>query len=419
MIGDGWGFNQILAANYFKYGEAGKAPFEQFPVKLALSTYSAFGGYNPELAWKHFSYRKNEPTDSAAAATALATGMKTYDAAIGVDIDRKPLRSFFEAAEDAGKSTGVVSSVPFTHATPASFVAHNAARADYIGIAEEMIQRSRADVIMGGGNPFYDDSGKRVKTDGNYRFVGSSQWEALNAGKAGGDADGDGSEDKWKLIQTREEFQKLAQGKDLPKRVIGVPQVASTLQQGRAASDGTPKDDLPFQTPLTETVPTLTEMAQGALNVLNQDADGFGLMIECGAIDWSGHSNNGGRLIEEMLSYNDAVQAVVDWVEANSSWEETLLIVTGDHETGYLTGPDASAENWTEPVNEGIGKMPRMTFNTTDHTNQLIPFFAIGASSSRFTEQATLIDPKRGPYIDNTLVGKIGHEVLGGTETTQ
>ena len=88
-------------------------------------------------------------------------------------------------------------------------------------------------------------------------------------------------------------------------------------------------------------MPTLTEMSLAALNVLDNDPDGLYLMIEGGAVDWAAHANQSGRMIEEAIEFERAVEAVLDWVQTNSNWGETLLIVTGDHETGYLTGPDS------------------------------------------------------------------------------
>ena len=135
-----------------------------------------------------------------------------------------------------------------------------------------------------------------------------------------------------------------------------MPQVYTTLQQARAG-DG--KAD-PFVVPLTTSVPTLAEMSRAALNVLDNDPDGFVMMIEGGAVDWAGHANQSGRLIEEQVDFDLAVDAVLAWVEANSNWGETLLIVTGDHETGYLTGPmDVANPAWSAVINNGAGRCPR------------------------------------------------------------
>ena len=290
-------------------------------------------GYDPALAWSNFDYVKECYTDSAAAATAMSTGVKTYNGAIGVDLDEQPLLNVLEFAESKGKATGVITSVEWTHATPAGFVAHNISRNNYAEIGQEMVYASAADVVMGAGHPWYDADGQPIGTPNTFKYVGGeTTWNDLVAGTAGGDADGDGMADPWVLIQTREEFQSLMNG-PTPKRVLGTAQVYQTLQQGRSG-DGFAD---PYMVPLTETVPTLEEMARAALNILDDDPDGLFLMIEGGAVDWASHDNQSGRMIEEQIDFDNAVQAVVKWVKVNSNWGETLLIVTGDHETGYLT----------------------------------------------------------------------------------
>lgn len=404
MISDGWGSNQILATDYYTDGKAGTQAYEKFPTKINMSTYS-FGDlttaddsesrYSPEL-WNNFNSFKLNPTDSAAAGTAMSTGTKTYDAAIGVDQELEDLRHISEDFEADGRSTGVVSSVEFSHATPASFVDHNASRNSYSDIANGMINDSATDVIMGAGNPLYDDNGN-LRTVPNYKYVGGqSTWDALAAGTLGNDADNDGDVDNWSLIQTKDEFEALQTG-ETPDRLIGVPQVHTTLQQARGG-DG--KADA-YSVPFNNDVPTLDVMAKGALNVLDNDEDGFFLMIEGGAVDWAGHANQSGRLIEEQEDFNKSVEAVCEWVNENSSWSETLVIVTGDHETGYLTG---TAGVYDEVANNGEGEMPTMAWNSGDHTNQLIPFYAKGAGSEIFKKLADENDPVKGSYLDNTEI---------------
>ncbi len=194
--------------------------------------------------------------------------------------------------------------------------------------------------------------------------------------------------------------------------VCGVAQVPNTLQQSRAG-DGYAD---PFVVPLTETVPTLTEMTAGALNVLDNDPDGFVLMIEGGAIDWAAHENQSGRMIEEELDFNASVEAVVKWVEQNSSWKETLVIVTGDHETGYLTGP-GSDPTWEPIANNGAGVLPGMECHSDTHTNALIPLFANGVGSDLLSTYADQTDPVRGPYIDNIEIAQLilGFQVMDTT----
>jgi alkaline phosphatase len=332
----------------------------------------------------------------------MSTGVKTYRGAIGVDPAQAPLTHTLELAEALGKSTGVVTSVEFSHATPAGFVAHNVDRKDYVGIAQEMIYDSAADVIMGAGHPCYDRNGLYNDCTNTYDYVGGeASWSDLLAGTAGGDADGDGDDDPWTLVESRAAFQALMTGQT-PARVMGVPQVYQTLQQRRSGSN----TDVVYGDPLVETVPTLEEMTRAALNILDGDPEGLFLMVEGGAVDWASHANQSGRMIEEQIAFDQAVQAVVDWVEANSNWEETLVIVTGDHECGYLNGP-GSDPTWEPIVNHGAGVLPGMAWYKTDHTNSLIPLFARGAAAGRFLEKADGLDPVRGLYLDNVEIAEV------------
>ena len=414
MISDGQGFNQRDAASLYQYGQTGTQVYEQFPVLRAMSTYPAGGGYDPLRAAADFGYVSHGVTDSAAAATAMATGVKTYNGAIGVDPARQPVKNILERAEELGKATGIVTTVPFSHATPAGFAAHNVSRNSYGEIADEMIQRSALDVIMGCGNPYFDVNARNAD-ETHYTYVGRETWEALEKGTAGKDVDADHNgvqDDAWTPITTKEQFQSLATGRT-PKRVAGVAQVAMTLQEGRSGN----AKAAPFAVPLNQGVPSLAEMSLAALNVLHQDSDGFAVMIEGGAIDMACHSNWPGRMIEEQIDFNKAVEAVVAWVEKNSNWDETLLIVTADHETGYLTGPGSgpTAHPPLQPlVNNGAGRMPGMEFHSKEHTNQLVPLHARGARALMFVALRKNADPARGPYVDNTDIARAAFAALEG-----
>ena len=410
MISDGLGFSHLEATRYYKYVKDVRQIFNRFPFNYAMSTYMAYyegepcygKGYDPELAWSDFGYVKACSTDSAAAATAMSTGVKTYKGAIGVDLERQPLKHALELAEEKGKATGVVTSVEWSHATPAGFVAHNVSRDNYAEIAQEMIYDSAVEVIMGCGHPWFDINGQPKGTPNTFKYVGGADtWNDLVAGTAGGDADGDGFDDPWALIQTRAEFQALVKG-PTPKRVIGTAQVYQTLQQGRGG-DG--KAD-PYVVPFIETVPTLEEMTKAALNILDDDPDGLFLMVEGGAIDWASHANQSGRMIEEQIDFENAVKAIVKWVRKKSNWRETLLIVTSDHETGYLTGP-GSDPAWEPIVNNGAGNLPEMQWHSDSHTNSLVPLFAKGRAAGMLEGYADENDPVRGRYVDNTELAKV------------
>jgi alkaline phosphatase len=493
LISDGCGYYHVDSASLYQYGETDTQVYEDFPVQLAMSTYSAGGGYDPNLAWEYFDYVKSGAADSAAAATSMSTGVKTYLGAIGVDIDSNSTLNIIERAEELGKATGVVTSVQFSHATPAAFVAHNNSRGNYEDIAKEMIYDSSVDVIMGCGHPFYDANGNCKETP-KYRYVGGmTTWNELVAGTAGGDADGDKIADPWKLVQSRDEFQALIRpvraiadfnwdwkvdmqdysefarywqqdepwvdiapllqsgdgivdSKDLavfaaywltstkmplplsqagnpnpsngailnptPKRVLGVAQVYQTLQENRSGDD----DATPYVVALNETIPTLEEMARAALNILDENPNGLLLIVEGGAIDWASHSNRSGRVIEEEIDFNRTVEAVVKWVSRNSNWGETLVIVTGDHETGYLAGPDSGvglhSSFWKALINNGIGNLPGMEWHSRSHTNSLIPLYAKGCGAQLFKWSVNGHDPVRGYYIDNTDIAKVIFELL-------
>jgi alkaline phosphatase len=422
MISDGMGYNHMLATDYYQKGSTNLQQYQSFPVKYAMSHYPALtgsypgalitnAGYSPKGMWSNFNYPLTDFTESAAAATAMSTGVKTYNNSICMDVNYQRLLNLTDLTKSMNKSAGVISSVEFTHATPAGFVAHNLTRNNYAQIAFEMLLGSRLDVIMGCGNPDYNNSG--ATGHNTYKYVGDSLcWLGLQAGNSifyvNGvpdtveDCNGDGTRDPWLLIQDRSQFQNLMTG-NTPIRVLGVPKVFETLQQSRAGD----VNANPYVVPLTTTVPTLVEMTRGALNVLDNNTNGFFLMIEGGAIDWASHGNQKGRLIEEQIDFNNAVDAVIQWVNTNSNWNETLVIVTADHETGYLWGPGSGAPSTFNPIiNNGQNNLPGMSYYSLEHTNSLVPFFAKGAASHMFNLFADEYDSLRGRYIQNSEIAQ-------------
>lgn len=480
MIADGCGHNCFLATDYYQHGAAKTQVYEHFPTKLAVSTYEyeyldydktdagwfvengkyVLKGYESDRFWSDFNYAiqldtdlmtiagwyVNNNTDSASAATAMATGFKTTDGAIGyafplnddgslvVDKDGKsylePKENIVQIAKSLGKAAGVVSSVYFTHATPAGFVAHNESRGNYEAMGKEMIYKSGIDVIMATGAPDYNDSGQPCVKDssgeckkwwsssGYYYFcdredeAGTCIGNRMNTSYVGGfdtwqhlknGTDNEGNPFPFTVIREKSEFQAMAEG-DTPARVLGLPKVHQTLQYYRAGDKTLP----PYEVPLTPDLPTLAEMSKAALNVLDNNENGFFLMIEGGAADWANHSSQGGRMIEEQIDFNHAVEAVVDWVQKNSNWGDTMVIVTADHETGFIwgTGSDPSYEPL---VNNGAGVMPGMAYYSPIgwHTNSLVPLYAKGDAARLFNGYADNIDLGWGPYVDNTDIFRV------------
>ena len=423
FISDGMGYNHVDATSYYQYGESGTQIYEASDwVSLAMATYPAVvnidngdtvyaAGYNPRKAMTEHTYVKRDYTGSAASATALSTGIKVHARSIGIGLQGDTLHHLSQSAKALGKSTGIVASVPFNHATPAGFAAHQEDRSNYGEIAEYLFFNTKLDLIMGAGHPEFDNNGN--PSEPNYHYVGCDIiWQKMTANNGQTvferdgqtlqvkDATGDGNPDPWHFIQTREEFKELAQGKT-PNRILGIPQVYATLHYAR---DRKPDSTNPFDTPLTESVPTLEEMTRASLNVLSQNPNGFFVMIEGGAVDWAAHDNESDRLIEEQIDFNKSVEAAVEWVEENSCWDETLIIVTSDHECGYLTGPGEPDPLYPPVENKGKGNLPGMQWNVDHHTNKLVPFYAKGAGSEYFELFAGEYDPARGPFIQNTTI---------------
>lgn len=412
MISDGCGYNHMSAASLYEEGKSCGDVFETFPFRCGMRTCSTHGSYDPAKAWASFDYVTSGATDSSAAATAMSTGIKTCDRAVGVGTDQKPLVHLLEHAENLGKATGIVTTMPWSHATPAGFLAHNPDRNNYEQIAMEIVNAGKAEVVMGCGHPAYSKNGRSLIFPAFYEYVGGREtWKALKKGTAGGDSDGDGIPDPWTLIESRKEFRALMNG-STPKRVLGVAKIARTLQQERDGDEYAP----PYKVPLIQTVPTLAEMTKAALNILDTDPDGFVLVIEGGAVDWASHDNQSGRMIEEQIDFCRAVKAVAEYIENCSNWEEASLIVTSDHECGYLTGPNSGAESdgpaWKPLLNTGAGNLPGMEWHSRKHTNSLVPVFAKGRAGKLLIQYADQYDSKRGPYIDNTELPKIILEAM-------
>ncbi len=359
MIADGAGFSHFAA---------GEGDYDGWPVCLAMSTVPAGETYDPALAAADSAWCTRNVTDSAAAITAMSTGHKTLNGRLAVGPHGERLEPLAEIMAAAGKATGVVTTVPFAHATPAGFSISHPDRDNYTEIARLMLVESSLDVIMGAGHPRYDDDG-RPRDDATFTYVGGAAlWESLD----------------WAVITTREQFLALADG-PTPPRVVGVPAAYETLQEQRG---GDPQADA-FVVPRNEAMPTLAEMARAALNVVDDDPDGFCLLIEGGAVDWASHHRRYGRMVEEMIDFDRAVAAVLDWLAQRGRLEETLVVVTADHECGYLVG---------------------RAFLTGDHTSALVPLYARGPGSETFHALADHVDPRRGPYLENSELG----ELLGG-----
>ncbi|WP_282298002.1 alkaline phosphatase [Stenotrophomonas sp. PS02289] len=469
MINDGAGWGTWDAAAYWQYGSREGTPYADFPQRFGVTTFPLNSSsqptgetnqsisYDPARAWDTtevpapdlpfvgYQYLASVATDSAAAGTALSSGVKTYNNAINFNNNGQPVDYSALWAKRRGMATGVVTTVPFSHATPAAFAAQNESRNNYHALAHQMLSQGHMDLIMGAGGPGFDVSGKPCPAtpkvdsldgcDTQWQYVSQEDWQQLQSGTAvGGNPAG-----PWRLIRSRQDFTRLAQGQ-LPsdRPLIGVAEVANTLQQARQDAVLGPDGSRPSGTKAVASVPDLATMTTGALEFLKRRSDqGLLLMVEGGATDWAAHTSacgtewhygectdqpQYGRLIEETVDFNNAVAAVVKWVEANGGWERNLVIVTTDHDNSLPMGTDAQRVAFDPVVNHGKGKMPGMTFRPTgNHSNALVPLWAKGVGSERLAGRVKGTDPgyrdhvglNDGRYIDNTDVAEVVKAEIG------
>ncbi len=303
LIGDGMGTSEVYAGLTLNHGRLNLERIKDIGFSKTYST----------------SYI----TDSGAGGTAISTGQKTYNGAIGVDSTGKPAKTILEWAEEKGKATGLVSTSAITHATPASFIAHQAGRNDYEIIASDFL-KTDIDVFIGGGRNHF-----------NKRKDGLDLTEKL---KSKG----------YSVAYTIGEVRNIKNGP--------VAGLLDTIHEPRWL-DG--RGDL------------LVESAREAIRLLSADKDGFFLMIEGSQIDWGGHANDIRYLATEMVDFDKAVGAALDFAEKDG---ETLVIVTADHETGGL-GIDGG--------NMKTGEI-KAGFTSKDHTGVMVPVFAYGPGSEKF-----------------------------------
>lgn len=425
MIADGAGYNTWTAASMFQgrwddkagistqvYDGPGWVGFGCSTYPLHTSATPTGTGlqqasliYDPAKAWEPvqgYAWLKGGSTNSAAAASALSTGTKTFNGAINWSDQDQPLGpTLAEMAKALGKAVGVVTTVPWSHATPAALGnAHNVSRNNLAELANAMLTGGVLDVIMGAGNPDFDDDGALREVPRDYQTVGGdATWRAIEQARALPT----GTYQGFRPISTLAEFQALVTG-PTPQRLLGTAQVATTLQEARRG----PKAEEPeADSPLNPGVPDLVTLVRGALNVLDEDPDGLFLVIEGGAIDWANHQNNVSRMVQEQVEFVMAIEAVVAWVEANSHWGETLLVVTADHDTGLVWGPNSDRIPFAPLVDRGAGRVPKLLFNTTRHTNSLVPVYARGTGSDLLARLVIGNDPVRGAYMDNTGVSRV------------
>ncbi len=315
------------------------------------------GGPNPWTAGSDPQYLVSEPkkavdrhvyTDSSSAATSMTAGIKTYNGAITVDVEGKPVETIAHLAQSRGYKVGVVSSVPISHATPASAYAHNVERNDYQDLTRDMLGLPSIshpheplpglDVVIGGGyGATLENSSEQgenfVPGNGCLTDEDLARVDVTNGGKYVVAQRTSGVRGDEGLAQAAQRAAK--QGKRL-LGFYGIGNAKGHVPYQTANGDFQPapsrskKAEQYTAADIIEN-PTLAEMTTAALTALAPSERGFWLMVEPGDVDWANHDDNLDNAIGAVNSGDAAVKAITDWVEQHSNWQESLLIVTADH----------------------------------------------------------------------------------------
>lgn len=303
LIGDGMGVSQVFAGLTANKGH------------LFIENCKYIGFSKTQSADAYI-------TDSAAGGTALSTGVKTYNGAIGVDVNKNPVKTILEEASENGLATGLVSTSAITHATPASFIAHQAGRGSYEDIAGDFL-KTNIDVFIGGG---IDHFTKRAD--------GRNLLEELK-------------QNGYQVETDLKKIKKVKSGK--------LAGLTADVHNGRMSERG---DMLPVAT-------------ETALEILDNNKKGFFLMIEGSQIDWGGHAGSTIYVVEDMLDFDQVVGQALEFAAKD---KKTLVLVTADHETGGMALTDGSMKDG----------MVKAAFPTGDHTSVMVPVFAYGPGAEEF-----------------------------------
>lgn len=302
MIGDGMGPQQVAQALLYE---------DQQPDSPGVF-HQLFHDAPPVTVTTHSA--DSPVTDSAAAATAMACGIKTWNDMLGVAPDGTRCPSILARAKAAGKATGLVSNTRLSHATPGSFAAANISRSNENAIADQVIGEGQVDVHLDGG--------------GRHLIPQGTRWSALP--ECTGIApliDGSSKrvDDRNLIAEAKTAGYQFACTAEQLRALRGT---ATSKVLGIFSNSSFPHVQEQRQAP---TLPRLAEMTAAALEILARDPDGFFVMIEGGLIDYAGHENDAGTQLQETLDFAAAITVVREFVRSHP---DTLLLVTADHETG-------------------------------------------------------------------------------------
>ncbi len=325
FIGDGMGVNQIYATEMYVDAKPGEIKVDRllmtdFPVSSNMTTYSA----------------NTFVTGSASAGTAMSTGFKTNNGILGKSPDKSiAFESISVKLKRAGFKVGILSSVMIDHATPASFYAHQDSRNMYYEISMEL---PTYDIDYFGGGGFHHPKGKKGDQPDSFE----------NAIKKG-----------YTIADTHEEINKLKNGDE---KIIAInPEMY-------------PSGEFYWAIDKKEGALSLADFTKKGIEVIDNDK-GFFMMVEGGKIDWACHGNDGISMVHEVLAFNDAIKEAYEFYKERP--DETLIIVTADHETGalstginYATHPELlkyqiiSVQEFKRKMTELKNTDPKVSFNT-------------------------------------------------------
>lgn len=326
MIGDGMGVEHARAASFYAHGEDEHLFMHSAPYKTVVRT----GNLDERV------------TDSAAAATAMATGVKVENRVLSLGTDGEPLETALEFFQGRCKSTGIVVSSYLNHATPAAFASHQPDRAMLKEIAAEMLTQTRPNLMLGG----------------------TAEGITAAAAEAAG----------YTVVRDRA---------GLLAAPNTVDYLSGQFSNGNMAYE---YEHAIGMKPFYDSQPHLSEMTQKALEILSLDPDGFFLLIEGSRIDHAAHANALPHTIFEVLEFDKTVQAVVEWANGRP---DVLVVVTADHETGGLS--------ISNPAEQGV--FPAVTWATGQHTGNNVPIFGWNVQQRSDTGAET-----ESTDIDNTFI---------------
>ena len=383
LIGDGMGPSTMTAHRYMK----------DDPSTKTMEP-SVFDTYLVGMQTTYPDDPSQKITDSASAATAMASGIKTYNNAIGMDSEKNPYETVLERAKEYGKATGLVATSEVTHATPASYGAHDESRKNMDAIADDYFDEliagnHKIDVILGGGSKNFIPEDGRKKDSRNLaeEFV----------------------KDGYSFVTNKEELMNDDNGQVL----------------GLFATGGIPK-----AIDRDDSIPSLEEMTSQAIDRLNTDEDGFFLMVEGSQIDWAEHDNDVVGTMSEMDDFERAFKAAIDFAKKDG---ETLVVTTADHATGGITlGSNTKAAangdyNFhVEPI-KAFAKTPDyiaaeiFAAGTNADVESIMQKYIAGSFYSKITTEEiqavkAAVETGNGTEIDNAIEAIVNeHSVTGWT----